>query len=269
VGSWRHIFFVTDLEGVAGVDSWRQTRVPGPAHEQAKALLTAEVNSVVGAILRRARELDLPAPTISVWDGHGYGGLILDRLDASAIPYRYDDARGFAGLLRESASRTPRVDALGFIGQHAMEGTAGNLAHSYSSRRVRRFSLNGRSIGELGTRALFAWALAEIPTLFVSGDDITLREAQAIVPGALQAQVKQSLGLTSARHLAHEESCALLASVAGRIPEHDPGDASLRPSWVPEPPYEYRKQFKRKFGIVPRPTRTLRGDSLVAVLERV
>lgn len=266
---WRHIFFVTDLEGVAGVDSWAQTREPGRAHEQAKALLTGEVNSVVGAILRRAQELAVPAPTLSVWDGHGYGGLLLDRLDPRAVAYRYDDERGFAGLLRECAARSPRVDAVGFIGQHAMEGTRGNLAHSYSSRRVRRYSLNGRPIGELGTRALFAWALAEIPTVFVSGDDVTLDEAREIVPGALRAQVKESLGLTSARHLEHEASCKRLAAVAAEILDRDPASAALRPAWIPEPPYAYRKEFKRKFGIVPRPARTLRGDHLAAVLERV
>jgi D-amino peptidase len=251
------------------VDSWQQTRVRGRPHEDAKALATAEANSVVSAIWRRARERELPEPKISVWDGHGCGGLILDRLDARVAAYRHDDARGFAGLLRESVSGTPRVDALGFIGQHAMEGTHGTLAHSYSSRRIRRCSLNGRSIGELGTRALFAWALAEIPTIFVSGDDVALREAQEIVPGALGAEVKRSLGLTSAHHLDPEQARALLSAVAERILDRDPADASLRPSWLPDPPYEYRKQFKLKFGFVPRPARRIRDDSLVTVLERV
>lgn len=265
--NWRHIFFVTDLEGVAGIDSWDQTRSTGPRHEEAKALATSEVNSVVRALLGGLEAPDRLALRISVWDGHGYGGLLLDRLDERVTSYRHDDARGFAGLLRESLSGTPPVDALGFIGQHAMEGSGGNLSHTYSSRRVRRYSLNGCAIGEFGVRALYAWALARIPTVFVSGDDAVCQEAQSFVPGILRAQVKVSLSLTSASHLAHKDSCALLAAEATRILELDPAADSLCPAIVPEPPYEFRKQFKWKFGLVPRPPQTLRGENLATILE--
>ena len=203
-----------------------------------------------------------------MWDGHGYGGLILDRLDQRVTAYRHDDARSFTGLLRESLSGTVPVDALAFIGQHAMEGSGGTLSHTYSSRRICGYSLNGRAIGEFGLRALYAWALARIPTVFISGDDIACREAQSLVPGILCVQVKTSLGITSAHHLDHKESCAQLASKAAQILGQDADDPSLRPSFVPEPPYVFRKKFKWKFGLLPRPPRTLRGASLTAVLEK-
>ena len=55
--AWRHIFLVTDLEGVAGVDSWEQTRGMGSRHEEATALATDEVNSVVRRCWRGAKML--------------------------------------------------------------------------------------------------------------------------------------------------------------------------------------------------------------------
>jgi len=171
-------------------------------------------------------------------------------------------------LLRETLSGVLPVDALAFIGQHAMEGSGGTLSHTYSSRRISGYSLNGRAIGEFGLRALYAWALARIPTVFISGDDIACREAQSLVPGIICVQVKTSLGITAACHLDHEESCMQLTSKAARILLQDDADSLLQPSFVPESPYVFRKKFKWKFGLVPRPPKTLRGESLTAVLEK-
>lgn len=267
MAGWRHIFLVTDIEGVAGVESWEQTH-GGPRHEAAKALATDEVNSVVRALLGPPDNPDPSPLRISVWDGHGYGGLLPDRLDRRAVFYRHDDARSFTGLLRESLRGAVPVDALGFVGQHAMEGSGGTLSHTYSSRRIRSYKLNGRPVGEFDLRALYAWALAKIPSVFFSGDDVACREAQSLVPGILRVQVKESLSVTSARHLEHAHACAQLADGAKQILERDPADPSLRPSFIPEPPFNLRKHFKLKFGFVPRPPQTRRGDSLTAVLEK-
>lgn len=265
--AWRHIFFIADLEGVAGVDSWDQTRGSGPRHEYAKALATEEVNSVVAAILGPRDRPNRAAPRISVWDGHGYGGLLLEHLDERVSAYPHDRDRGYPELLRSLRSGALPVDAVGFIGQHAMEGSEGTLCHTYSSRRVSRYSLNGRRVGEIAVRVLFAWALARIPTVFLSGDDVACDEAESVVPGILKVPVKSSLGITSARHLEHAESCARLAAEARRILQCDPADPSLRPALVPEPPYEFRKDFKRKFALVPRFPRILRGDDLAEILS--
>ncbi|MCR4303421.1 MAG: M55 family metallopeptidase [Gallionella sp.] len=267
MAGWRHIFLVTDIEGVAGVESWEQTQ-SGPRHEAAKALATDEVNSVIRALLGPP---DIPGPTllrISVWDGHGCGGLLPERLDRRVTFYRHDDARNFTGLLRESLRGEVPVDALGFVGQHAMEGSGGTLSHTYSSRRIRSYKLNGRPIGEFDLRALYAWALAKIPTVFFSGDNVACNEAQSLVPGILRVQVKESLSLTSARHLEPAHACTRLTDSAKQILERDLSDPSLRPSFFPEPPFEFRKHFKLKFGFVPRPPQTLRGDSLTAVLGK-
>lgn len=264
---WQHIFLVTDIEGVAGVDSWEQTR-SGPRHEAAKALATDEVNSVIRALLGPQGSPEPPPLRISVWDGHGCGGLLLDQIDRRVAFYRHDDARNFTGLLRELLKGVTPVDALGFVGQHAMEGSGGTLSHTYSSRRIRSYKLNGRPIGEFDLRALYAWALAKIPTVFFSGDDVACREAQSLVPGIILVQVKESLSVTSARHLESTYACSKLTDGAKQILERDPADPLLRPSFIPEPPFDFRKHFKLKYGLVPRPPQIRRDDNLTTVLEK-
>jgi D-amino peptidase len=262
---WRHIFLVTDIEGVAGVDSWDQTQSGAP-HDAAKALATAEVNSVLDVLLAPTKMPNLDAPRVSIWDGHGYGGLLHDRINPRATVYRHDDARGFPGLLRLGLGEDIAVDAIGFIGQHAMEGSGGTLAHTYSSKRIRSYTLNGRPVGEFDLRALYAWALARVPAVIFSGDDIACREARSLVPGIVTVQVKESLGVTSARHLDPIEACALLAAGARKIRYADTADTSLQPCFYPLPPYDFRKHYKLKFGFIPRPPRSYRGDNLVEIL---
>ena len=172
-------YIMTDLEGVAGVQRWAQTREPGPLKEQAMRLLTAEVNAAVDGVLDVAPDAD-----IVVWDGHGNGGLDVEQLHPAARliprgpispPYYLDE--GF--------------DALYFVGQHAMAGTPdAPLSHTYSSRSIDYYKLNGVAMGEFGCRAALAGTLG-IPTVFLSGDDKAVAEAQALIPALHGASVKQ------------------------------------------------------------------------------
>jgi len=264
----RHLFVVTDIEGAAGVSHWSQTREPGPELERARGFLTEEINAFVSGIQLAAANAGVDAPAITIWDGHGHGGTRFEEIDTRAAKYRYDDPRGFAGLLDLSLCATPPADALAFVGQHAMEGSGGNLAHTYSSRRVRRHLLNGREIGEFGTRALHAWALG-LPTLFISGDDVACEEARALVPGIVCACVKRSTGVTEAVSMSRADACALISSQAGKILQLGLSAPALEPTYRPTAPYEYRRQRRPKFGLLPLPDVTFRGDDLLALLRRV
>ena len=64
------IYILTDLEGVAMVSRFSQTREEGPQKQAAMRLLTQEVNAAVDGIL----DVDADAEIV-VWDGHGTGGL--------------------------------------------------------------------------------------------------------------------------------------------------------------------------------------------------
>lgn len=184
------LFLLTDLEGVAGVERFEQTRVKGPAKDAAMALLTGEVN----AVIRGAREHD-PLIDIHVWDGHGSGGLLEQDLepDVHYIP------PGRIHLINYFTRHG--IDALAFVGQHAMGMTlGGNLCHTMSSLKVDYYSLNGALIGEFGLRALIAGEIG-VPTIFISGDDKACKEASALIPSIVAIAVKEGIGWERAASL--------------------------------------------------------------------
>jgi D-amino peptidase len=216
------VYVITDLEGVAGVQRWEQTRERGPLYEQAVRLLSAEVNAAVDGILDAA-----PDATVVVWDGHGSGGLDVERLHAKArfiprgpiaAPYFLDE--GF--------------DALFFVGQHAMAGTAGaTLSHTYSSRTIEYYKLNGIYVGEFGGRAALAGSLG-VPAAFISGDDKAVAEARDLVPGIYGAVVKEGRGVEMAIHLSPQSARELIRQTAAQAIRHVGDIAPL----VLDPPYE-------------------------------
>ena len=266
---FRHVFFVTDLEGAAGVIDWSQTRKKGPRLGAARGLLTSEINAAVEGLFRKAKDLSLlPRFKVSVWDGHGHGGTVFADLDPRVEKFPYRDRRGFGGLLAHLLADDIPLDALGFIGQHAMAGSGGNLSHTYSSLWIEKYLLNGVEVGELGVRALLAWTRG-IPTVFLSGDDIACREASELIPGLVTVGVKTSRGVLAADSLPPEESCRALLEGAGKILELDPRSPDLTPSFIPRPPYRFEKHYKRRGVFIPSWRWTTRGNDLGAVLRRV
>jgi D-amino peptidase len=152
------IYIITDLEGPAGVESFKQTREDGPLREEARGWLTEEVNATVSGILDAA-----PDAVVDVWDGHGSGGILKGNLHPQAHYLRAENPR--------KALVPGAYDAVYFVGQHAMAGTPfAPLAHTYSSRSIAYFRLNGMFTGELGARTALAGARG-IPVIFISGDD--------------------------------------------------------------------------------------------------
>jgi D-amino peptidase len=183
------IHIITDLEGAAMVFRFDQTRVsePTPAKLEAMRLLTGEVNACIDGIL----DVD-PHADVLVWDGHGSGGIVYERF--------HDGAR----LLPHANTPAPygldeTFDAVFFVGQHAMAGTAAApLAHTYSSRTVEHYLLNGQPIGEFGMRAYMAGTMFDVPVTFLSGDDKAVLEAEALVPDIVGVTTKQGTGMQSA-----------------------------------------------------------------------
>ena len=201
------VHIITDLEGAAMVFRFDQTRVsePTPAKLEAMRLLTAEVTACVDGIL----DFD-PRADVVVWDGHGSGGILYEQFHdrARLLPHRNTPAP--YGL-------DATFDALFFVGQHAMAGTPGApLAHTYSSRTVEYYKLNGQPIGEFGVRAYMAGTLFGVPAAFLSGDDKAVAEAQALVPRLVGVATKQGTGLESALSLGPGEARRLIRRGARR-----------------------------------------------------
>lgn len=208
------IHIITDLEGPAMINQFTQTRDVTPEEkERSEWFLTGEVNACVDGIL----DFD-PHAEVIVWDGHGGGGIDRQRFHARAKliargpihpPYYLDET--FDGLM--------------FVGQHAKMGDRGVLCHTYSSKTITYYKINGVELGEFGCRALMAGTMG-VRTIFVAGDDAAVEEAEELVPNIVGAAVKQALARELALHLSHEAACELIRAQAAeacrRLPEIAP-----------------------------------------------
>ena len=183
------IIVCTDLEGVGGVVSFdEQAAATGKYYEQAKRLLTAEINAAVEGMVAESVE------EILILDGHGCGAVAYEDLHPAA---RLAHGRPWPWTyFREHI--IPGYDVTVLIGQHAMAGTEyGTLNHTQNSKNVEYYKLNGIPIGETAQWALCCGAY-NIPPIFLSGDDCACREAEEQIPGITTAAVKIGLGRQSA-----------------------------------------------------------------------
>jgi D-amino peptidase len=217
------IYIMTDLEGPAGVNLWSQARegeTPGKA--AAMKLLTGEVNAAIDGIHDAS-----PDAEVVVLDGHGTGGLLFEQLHPAARCILH--GRG----LRAPFGLDPGFDAVFFVGQHAMAGTPdAPLCHTYSSRHIEHYKLNGAFIGEIGCFAAMA-GMYDIPTVFLSGDDKACAEAAALIPGIITVPTKQGMGIELALHLSVQRAREDIRAGAALAMERMP---SIRPFRV-DPPY--------------------------------
>lgn len=223
------IYVLTDLEGPAGVAVFEQTREEGAPKREAMELLTAEVNACIEGIL----DADADAE-ILVIDGHGSGGLIHRDLQPKAKLF-------YGKSLTPPAAMDASFDALFFVGQHAMSGTPdAPLAHTYSSKTIEYYKLNGRPVGETACRTAMSGVFG-VPLAFLSGDDKACREAEALTSGVTTVQTKQGLGIETAIHLSPRESCARIRAGARaacwRIPQLG--------AYRIDPPYELEIRVKQ------------------------
>ncbi|MFC6905891.1 M55 family metallopeptidase [Halalkalicoccus tibetensis] len=225
------LLVITDLEGVAGIDSFFETRT-GREERKGSAMdrLASEVNACIEGIRSRA-----PEAGIDVWDGHGSGGLRESDLEGGRYlgegrPYFH-----LAGEHRESGeggdgNEEDREDYDGvlFVGQHAMAGTPdAPLCHTYSSLAVDYYKLNGTFVGEFACRALIAGRQG-VPTVFLAGDDKATLEARQFVPGIETVATKYGTGRESARHRDPAEVADAIrrgaANAIDRLDEIEPYD---------------------------------------------
>lgn len=191
------VYVCTDLEGVAGVTSFGEQADPnGRYYEQAKLLLTAEVNAAVEGMLSSGVD------DVLIADYHGPGAIAFEELHPAAKLLHGRPLAPWAAL----AEVTGQYDVCMMIGQHAMAGVArGNLNHTMNSKAVDYYTLNGKPVGEIALFSLYSGDLGQ-PMIFLSGDDAACREAEELIPGAVTVEVKKSLSRNSAISFSQAES---------------------------------------------------------------
>jgi D-amino peptidase len=222
----------TDLEGVAGVVSFtEQSYEDARYYDQAKRLLTAEVNAAVEGLLVAGVE------QVLVMDGHGPGGIWFEELHPAA---RLLHGRPLPPLER-LAPIVSQYDACVMIGQHAMAGVlTSNQGHTQSSRTIDHIQLNGQKIGEIAQFALYYGGLG-VPLIFLSGEEDACREVEALVPGIVTVSVQQGLGRGAAISLSAPEAHRRIGEGIQRAIQRQQKDPIPPVRW--EGPYVLEKRF--------------------------
>ena len=228
------IHIISDLEGVAGITRWEQTRGGAPMYEEARRLYTEEINAAV----RGARSAG--ASEVVVMDHHGAGGewsfnsLLPDLLDPGCdfvVQQRWTE---YTAFLEQGC------DACLLVGMHARAGTPdGLMNHTVSTQAWQNLWFNGVPVGEIGINAALCGAF-DCPVLLVTGDAASCREGSELLgQGLTTVAVKQALGRTSARHVAPRRARELI-EVAARDCLRDL--RAVRP-YEPGHPVEIRVQL--------------------------
>jgi D-amino peptidase len=200
------LFLSTDFEGTSGIVAWEQIIEGQPEYAQGRLLLTREVNAVING----AQEAG--ASEFVVNDAHHFmRNLHPQELagEATLISGRHKPLYMMEGLDSSFAG-------VCFVSYHGSIGAErAVLCHTYSPAAIWEVRLNGQVVGEAGINALVA-AHYGVPIILVSGDDVTVQEAEIVAPAAEKIVVKHSLGRFAAAHIHPTRACELLRAGAQR-----------------------------------------------------
>ena len=190
------VFIISDMEGIAGIVRPEQTNAGEALYEEGRKLYTQEINAAVrGAKAGGATE-------IVVMDCHGAGkgynfnSLLPEDLEPDCEYVVQEEWTEYTEFLEQG------VDAALFVGMHARAGAGGGvLNHTVSGPDFQNLWFNGTLVGETGINAALCgtWGC---PVLLVTGDDAACREGTELLgDGLTTVEVKQGLGVKSARLL--------------------------------------------------------------------
>lgn len=164
------VYISADIEGITGIGHWNETDKGFPNdYSRFQKQMTAEVATAADAAIQAG------ATQIYIKDAHGSGrNLILEDL-----PEMVSVIRGWAGHpLSMVQELDDSFDAIMYIGYHSRAGQNTNtLAHTMSSSRIARMTLNGNDMSEFYLHALAA-SYYGVPSVFLSGDKGLCDEVQ-------------------------------------------------------------------------------------------
>lgn len=192
-----NIVVMVDMEGISGICRKSQVSLNGEHYQAARRYLTWDTNACVDGCFKGG------ATHVTVRDAHGSGfNFVWEELDPRAV---YAQGAGRRG------ARLPgigKADGMILLGYHAMAGTPqAILEHTMSSAEWQNFWLNGKKAGEIAIDAGMAGDQG-VPTIMVSGDDKTCREARRLIKDVVTVEVKEALdleyGILLPRETAHQ-----------------------------------------------------------------
>jgi D-amino peptidase len=190
------LFISFDMEGVAGIVDWAQCLPPGQAYEEGRALLLGEVNAAIDGALSGG------ATQVVCNDSHG----AMNNLNPADLHGRaaYIAGRHKPGYMMEGLDDS--FDAVFLIGYHgSISGAPSVLSHTYNPSVISRVALNGVACGESGVNALVALGHG-VPVALITGDQVTIAEAEPFCKQVEQVIVKESITRFAAAQVHPEEA---------------------------------------------------------------
>jgi len=193
-----------DMEGIAGVASGSQLGPGSFEYERFRNFMTKEaVAAVNGAKAAGATE-------IVVADAHGNG----ENLLIEQFPPDVRIVRAWPRHLGMMGGIDSTFDAAIFIGYHASTNNlSGVRAHTFSSARLTKVSLNGIVVTEGANNAAIAGHYG-VPVVMIAGDDAAIAEIRKVVGPLEAAETKKALGFHSTNTLTPAASCELIEKTA-------------------------------------------------------
>lgn len=200
------LFLSTDFEGTSGIVAWEQIIEGSAEYEQGRRLLTNEVNAVISGASEAG------ATEFVVNDSHHY----MRNLRPQDLLGRATLITGKHKPLYMMEGLDTTFDGICFVSYHGSVGAEhAVLSHTYNPGAIWEVRINGEIVGESAINALIATHFG-IPIILISGDEVTVQEAQSIAPNAEKVVVKQSLGRFAAAHKHPTVACELLRRGATR-----------------------------------------------------
>jgi len=200
------VFISVDMEGMAGVVHLHQVMRGTAEYERSCHLMTAETNAAVAGARRAG------ATRFVVNDSHGdMRNFLLDELDEGVEVISGADKPFSMG-----AGLDPTFEVAFFVGYHASVGRElAIMDHTYGGRTIYALRINGLEQSETTLNAALAGSFG-VRTALVTGDQATIDEAVAELPGIEGVVVKQALGRQAARSLHPLEACRRIEEGAYR-----------------------------------------------------
>ncbi len=174
-----NVFILTDLEGIAGIDSIEQMARGTEEFKASCVKLCESINLSVNTCITNGAE------NVYYLDGHGGGGNVFEELI---------DKRAVKCSLTEwqELIRSGKIDCQIEIGAHARAGTIdGFLDHTLSSKQYFCIKINGREMSELSVHAIFC-AKYGVPVVAVTGDETVCKQAKEYIPNIYTGAVKNA-----------------------------------------------------------------------------
>ncbi|HKG24090.1 MAG TPA: M55 family metallopeptidase [Thermomicrobiales bacterium] len=178
-GTTGRVLILGDIEGIVGVDDWRQIFSSHAGYGDACRDYAEDVNATVRGLRASG------ATEVLLVDTHAAGTNLAGQ---ELIGCRAFEEPSILG--RIDAAIDEGVDALILLGFHAAAGTTdGFVPHSFAP--ATRSWIDGDLAGEPAFYALMADARG-VPTILITGDAQTIAQLSPFVPGALFVQTKTS-----------------------------------------------------------------------------